>query len=74
MIDPGPGCLVTNIPLGGKPETGAAAGDGKVYVNIVDNGEVVEIDARTLKVTRRRPPLVPGSFMMMVVERSAKKP
>src|SRR5713226_8673307 len=53
VIDPGPGRLVTNIPLGGKPETGVSAGDGKVYVNIVDNGEVVEIDARTLKVTRR---------------------
>lgn len=53
VIDPGPGRLVTNIPLGGKPESGAFAGDGKVYVNIVDNGEVVEIDARALTVTRR---------------------
>src|SRR2546425_8889795 len=53
VIDPGPGRLVTNIPLGGKPESGASAADGKGYVNIVDNGEVVEIDARTLKVTRR---------------------
>src|SRR5207249_5506640 len=53
VIDPGPGRLVTNIPLGGKPESGAFAGDGKVYVNIVDNGDVVEIDARALTVTRR---------------------
>src|SRR5277367_6542257 len=29
VIDPG-GTLITNIPLGGKPEYGASAGDGKV--------------------------------------------
>lgn len=47
------GTLVTNIPLGGKPETGVSGGDGKVYVNLTDTHEVVEIDAKTLKVTRR---------------------
>jgi hypothetical protein len=53
VIDPVAGTLVTNIQLGGKPEYGGSAGDGKVYANIVDNGEVVEIDARKLTVTRR---------------------
>jgi len=53
VIDPGAGKLVTNIPLGGKPEYGASAADGKVYANITDNSEVVEIDARKLEVTRR---------------------
>jgi DNA-binding beta-propeller fold protein YncE len=53
VIDPVAGSLVTNIPLGGKPESGVSAGDGKVYVNIVDNAEVVEIDAKALTVTRR---------------------
>ncbi|MGH7617507.1 MAG: YncE family protein, partial [Gemmatimonadaceae bacterium] len=46
VIDPA-GTLVTNIPLGGKPEYGASAGDGKVYANLVDKAEVVEIDAKT---------------------------
>jgi DNA-binding beta-propeller fold protein YncE len=55
VVDPGPGRLVTNIPLGGKPESGVAAGNGKLYVNIVDNGEVVEIDGTSLTVTRRWP-------------------
>src|SRR3954471_7965630 len=45
VIDPA-GKLITNIPLGGKPEYGAAAGDGKVYANLTDTSEVVEIDAR----------------------------
>jgi len=53
VIDPGAGKLVTNIQLGGKPEYGASSGDGKVFANIVDNGEVVEIDAKNLTVTRR---------------------
>ena len=34
-------------------EYGASAGDGKVYANITDNSEVVEIDAQKLSVTRR---------------------
>jgi len=53
VIDPKDGKLVANIPLGGKPEYGAPAGDGKVYANITDNSEVVEIDAKKLSVSRR---------------------
>jgi DNA-binding beta-propeller fold protein YncE len=53
VIDPRAGDLVTNIPLGGKPEYGAAAGDGRVFANITDNSEVVEIDAHKLTVARR---------------------
>ena len=52
VIDPA-GTLVTNIPLGGKPEYGASAGDGKVYANLTDTSEVVEIDARKATVVRR---------------------
>ncbi len=53
VIDPREGTLITNIPLGGKPEYGASAGDGKVYGNLTDISEVVEIDAKAAKVTRR---------------------
>src|ERR1700731_1449682 len=52
-IDPREGKLVTNIPLGGKPEYGVSAGDGKVYANLTDTSEVVEIDAKTATVARR---------------------
>jgi outer membrane protein assembly factor BamB len=55
VIDPKAGKLITNIDLGGKPEYGASAGDGKVYANLVDTAEVVEIDANTAKVIRRWP-------------------
>lgn len=53
VVDPASGKLVTNIALGGKPEYGVSAGDGMVYVNITDNSEVVEIDAKKLTVARR---------------------
>jgi DNA-binding beta-propeller fold protein YncE len=53
VIDAKAGKLITNLPLGGKPEYGASAGDGKVYANLTDVSEVVEIDAKTATVTRR---------------------
>jgi DNA-binding beta-propeller fold protein YncE len=55
VIDPKAGTVITNLPLGGKPEYGVSAGDGKVYANLTDNGEVVEIDAKTATVSRRWP-------------------
>jgi hypothetical protein len=53
VIDPKAGKLITNIFLGGKPEYGVSAGDGKVYANLTDTAEVVEIDAAKASVARR---------------------
>jgi DNA-binding beta-propeller fold protein YncE len=53
VIDPKAGKLITNIALGGKPEYGVSAGDGNVYANLTDTGEVVEIDAKSATVSRR---------------------
>jgi len=53
VIDPKAGKAITNIALGGKPEYGVSAGDGKVYANLTDTSEVVEIDAKTATVARR---------------------
>src|SRR5690348_11381274 len=53
VIDPRAGTLITNVMLGGKPEYGASAGDGKVYANLTDISEVVEIDAKNATVVRR---------------------
>jgi hypothetical protein len=33
VIDPKAGTRITNLALGGKPEYGASAGDGKAYAN-----------------------------------------
>lgn len=42
-----------SVALGGKPEFGATGGDGKLYVNITDKAEVVEINAAQMTVARR---------------------
>src|SRR5581483_11880403 len=53
VIDPVKGMRIATIDLGGKPEYGATAGDGKVYANLTDISEVVEIDAKAATVSRR---------------------
>jgi DNA-binding beta-propeller fold protein YncE len=53
VIDPISGKAVATVPLGGKPEYGASAGDGKVYANLTDTSEVVEIDAAAATVSKR---------------------
>ncbi len=45
--------VLGTIALGGKPEFAAADGKGKVYVNIEDTSEVIEIDSRKLVVIKR---------------------
>lgn len=40
------GIRITNLPLGGKTRVRASAADGKVYANVTDTSEVVEIDAK----------------------------
>src|ERR1051326_4360284 len=53
VIDAAAGKFVTNIPLGGKPEYGATAGNGKLYANLTDTAEVVEIDTAKATVAGR---------------------
>jgi DNA-binding beta-propeller fold protein YncE len=55
VIDPTSGKAIGSIVLGGKPEFAVTAGDGKLYVNIEDRGEIAEIDAGAQRVTRRWP-------------------
>jgi outer membrane protein assembly factor BamB len=53
VFDAVSGKLAQTIPLGGKPEYSAIDGKGKVYVNIEDTNEVVEIDSLKTSITRR---------------------
>lgn len=45
--------ILGTIALGGKPEFATADGRGRVYVNIEDTNELVEIDSRKLAVMKR---------------------
>ena len=53
VFDAATGVIAGTISLNGKPEFSKADGKGKVYVNIEDTSEVVEIDSRKLAITRR---------------------
>ncbi|MEO6977702.1 MAG: YncE family protein [Mucilaginibacter sp.] len=53
VVDAATDMVVVTIPLGGKPETGVSDGKGKVFVNIEDTNEEVEIDAKTYKILNR---------------------
>jgi YVTN family beta-propeller protein len=57
VLDAKTGALVGTVPLGGKPEFCQVDGAGKLYNNIEDRSEVVEIDAAKPAVMRRAPVL-----------------
>ena len=69
MIDPRAGTLITNIPLGGKPEYGVSARDGKVYANLTVSAKFGPAPASG----RGRGPVLPGSFTLMVIEGDAAR-
>jgi hypothetical protein len=52
-IDAKTGNVAATIPLPGMPEFSVADGKGKVYVNIEDTNEIVEIDAAKGAVTKK---------------------
>ena len=52
-IDAKTGNVAATIALPGKPEFSVADGKGKVYVNIEDTNEIVEIDAAKAAVTKK---------------------
>lgn len=53
VIDPATDTRLGTIDLGSAPEFAVADGTGKVYVNLSETGEVAEIDAKGMRVTRR---------------------
>jgi DNA-binding beta-propeller fold protein YncE len=54
VLDPATGTVLATIPMPGKPEFAQADGSGLVFVNIeTDTGQIVVIDARAMKETKR---------------------
>lgn len=53
IIDPAQNKLIDSIDVDGKPETAVSDGAGKIYVNIEDKNEIVEIDIKAVKVLNR---------------------
>jgi DNA-binding beta-propeller fold protein YncE len=55
VIDARSGTLLHTLPLDGKPEFAVADGHGRVYVNLEDKSEIVQIDANKLAIEARWP-------------------
>src|ERR1700691_3562579 len=55
VINAKDGTFAGTVVLGGQPEAAVSDGKGKVYVNITDKDEIVEVDGQTMKVTHRWP-------------------
>lgn len=53
VLDAATGANIGTVDLGSGPEFGVSAGDGKLYVNLEEEGAVAEIDAKAMKVTRK---------------------
>ena len=53
VIDAKSGMAVSTVPLPGKPEFAVADGKGKIYDNLEDTSEIVEIDAAKAAVTKK---------------------
>ncbi len=51
-IDPKTDEVIKTLPLSGKPEECAADGTGKIYANLEDSNEIIEIDAATPAILR----------------------
>jgi DNA-binding beta-propeller fold protein YncE len=53
VIDPVAGVKLRDVPLGGKPEFGVTDGEGRVFVNIADKGQIVQLDPKRMRVVKR---------------------
>jgi YVTN family beta-propeller protein len=54
-IDPKTNEIIKTFPVGDKPEACAVDGAGKIYLNLEDSSELVEIDATKPAVTKKVP-------------------
>jgi DNA-binding beta-propeller fold protein YncE len=63
--------VAENIDLGGGPEFAVADGKGRVYLNLEDQSELLEIDTQAMKVTQRWPvaPCAQPSSLAMDTEK-----
>jgi YVTN family beta-propeller protein len=73
VIDPTTDKVIETIAVGGKPEAAVSNDAGKLFVNIEDKSEIVEIDARTFKVENHWP-LSPGEGPTgLAIDKSTKR-
>lgn len=72
-IDPATGNLVGTVDLGGGPEFAVADGQGMIYNNLEDKGEVLAIDSRSLQVKSRWPIAPAGAPAPIAMDREHRR-
>jgi len=72
-IDAANGSVAGTVDLGGGPEFAAADGAGYVYDNIEDDGLVLKINSRTLKVEQRWPTAPCSAPSSMALDRTNRR-
>jgi YVTN family beta-propeller protein len=72
-IDPKTNEVIKTFPVGGKPEECQPDGTGKIYVNLEDSSEIVEIDAAKTAITRRAPLAPCDSPSGLAIDQKNKK-
>lgn len=55
VIDAKAGTVIATLPVGGKPEFAQHDGKGKIYFNVENTSELVELDAAKAAITKRMP-------------------
>ena len=50
ILDPVNNVLLDSVDVGGRPEEAVSDGNGKLFVNLEDKNEIVEVDTKTFKV------------------------
>lgn len=73
VIEGKDGKVAGTIDLGGGPEFAAADGNGYVYNNLEDEGVVLKINSRTLKVEHRWPTAPCSSPSSMAIDRANRR-
>lgn len=53
VVDPQTGKVVATIPVGGKPEFAVTDDHGRIFFNVEDTAELVQLDSRNLKLVAR---------------------
>ena len=72
-INAADGSIAGTIDLGGGPEFSVADGAGKVWVNLEDKSELVQIDSKALKVSNRWPVAPCGSPSSMAFDAANRR-
>lgn len=73
IIDPASEKVLKTLPLGGSPEQAVADGKGMIYDNLADKGEVVAINAATMRVVSRWPVAPAGEPTAMAMDRAHRR-